>query len=470
MATSSNVESLTPLDTLMPRTYIATLLTFRTTESNSTVKEELQTGLECLFRQLPWLAGRVFPATSTQGQKPSLEIRWDRSNTFPYLIDKGSIPVEYEALSLAGLPPALIPPDIWPAPSMIDESLFLEGAPVFATSFFRFRDNRGLGLCVCMHHHAVDATGFAAVLKLWADNTTGVKGHVLNPAGGRLERLSNALSSDLEGVANMSLDVLFTRHSEYSKLPPALPSSSPPCTCKLFTFPVARINEVKRSLEEHSSGTQTTNSVLCATIWSAVTCVRTERNPNLKEGTSRLITAVNGRRRVSDEIASSANPYLGNVVLYSVSRLAVEDLVAAFDQPAKQSLLIVCNTISRSQSPSIINSRFVAEVYRLAQNVIDYRTIFVGWDLFGARDLTITSWADLGLYEMQFGPRLGKPEFVRVRHADADGVAIILPRKKSWSGASGTGAFNEVVEVMLMLRTDDMDALEQNSTWKGLTS
>ncbi|KAJ8132512.1 hypothetical protein O1611_g1107 [Lasiodiplodia mahajangana] len=94
----------------------------------------------------------------------------------------------------------------------------------------------------------------------------------------------------------------------------------------------------------------------------------------------------------------------------------------------------------------------------------DYRTVFVGWDLFGSRDLTITSWADLGLYNASFGEGLGKPEFVRIPSSPADGVVIVLPRKR------GEGATSEVVEVMVMLRTDDMTVLEKDAAWKNFSA
>jgi hypothetical protein len=111
----------------------------------------------------------------------------------------------------------------------------------------------------------------------------------------------------------------------------------------------------------------------------------------------------------------------------------------------------ICRAIAESQSAARINSCHIAEVYRLADGVEDYKSIFVGWDLFCSTDLTITSWADLDFYNMDFGAKLGKPEFLRLPFMGADGVGIVLPRRRSE---------NEVLEVMIMLRSEDMEVLE----------
>jgi hypothetical protein len=347
---------------------------------------------------------------------------------------------------------------------MIDETLFSRGAPVFAASIFRFADKQGVGLCVCMHHSAVDATGFTEVLRLWTQNMA-VPGSLFNPGDGRLSRLSTALFHDLGVVSAHSLHALFASHPEYSTTPPTLPTSFPPCTSKVFRVPITRITALKQRIEIHIPSIPTTNTVLCALIWSAITHVRKQRNIALAKETSRLATAVNGRQRIGEHFSALENLYLGKIVLYSLSELTAGDLSAFFDQASDKALATVCDAISQSQSPARINTCHIAEIYSLGDRVEDNRTMFVGWDLFRSRDLTITSWANLDLYDMEFGAQLGKPDFVRVPHAEADGVGLILPRRRASARAE---TVDEVVEVMIMLRKDDMNVLEQDSTWRAL--
>ncbi|KAE8323564.1 hypothetical protein BDV39DRAFT_195780 [Aspergillus sergii] len=383
MTNDSYVEQLTPLDLPMPRTYIRVLLGFETAIATPA---------------LPWLSGEVFPATSIQ-HKAALEIRSNAGHT-PTLVDKGSIAASYTAF-------------------MINDALSATGALVSAAGLFRFAD-QGVGLCVWLHHNAVDATRFTEIVQL-----------------------------DLVSLS----EGLFASHHRYSKVPPAMPTGFPPCTSKLLKVSIHQINVLKKTLRYYMSNAPTTNLLLCALIWTTITRVRASRSPVIAGETSRLVTVVNGRKRISENLSVPENPYSGNDMLYSLRSSSV-GVLATSDEEAMRSLAEICVRISQSQSYTKINSRHIAEVYRLVDCMEDYKSLFVDWDLFGSRDLTITSWADLDLYEMDFGPMLGRPKFARFPCMEADGVAIILLRQRDLS--------EEKLKVMAMLHKDDMDSLEND--------
>ncbi|KAE8347281.1 hypothetical protein BDV24DRAFT_173169 [Aspergillus arachidicola] len=393
------VEQLTPLDLPMPRTYIRVLLVFETAIATPA---------------LPWLSGQVFPATSIQ-HKASLEIRSNAGHTRT-LVDKGSIAASYTALSSHVMPMEAIPSEIWPVPSMIDDALSATGAPVFAASLFLFSD-QGVGLCVCLHHNAVDATGFTEIVRLWARSFSDPGFEFSNPPQGRLERLSKALSTYPEEISSLLSKDLFALHPKYSKVLPAMPTEFPSCTSKLFKVSIHRINVLNETLV-----------LLCALIWTTITRVRANRNPAIASETSRLKTA---------------NPYFGNAVLYFLTNCSVELLVTS-DKEALRSLADICDCSSESESHFKINSRHVAEAFRSVDCIEDY------------------SWADLDLYTMHFGPVLGRPKFVIFPCMVVDGVAIILPRQRDSS--------EEEREIMVMLRRDDMGSLESDSMWRSLIS
>lgn len=174
---------------------------------------------------------------------------------------------------------------------------------------------------------------------------------------------------------------------------------------------------------------------------------------------SRLATAVNARQRIGGAFSNSE--FLGNAVFYGLSALPAKALSSSSHINIKE-LVHVCEHVAKSQSVSVINTRHIGEVVQLMERVKDPRSLFVGWDLFGSRDLTITSWADMGLYDFDFGAGVGKPDFVRLPYMEADGVAIVLPRKRN--------AQAEVLEVVIMLRRDHMEALEKNAMWNALFS
>lgn len=457
MGDSTCAEKLAPLDLSMPRTYIRVLLVFEQTGSMLQTTQNFQHGLDKLAKQVYWISGQIFPILSPESAF-SLGIRWD-SNNAPTLVDKGFIKTSYRWASSHGMPAEAIPSDIWPVPSVIDDTLFAAGAPVFAASMFHFADE-GVGLCVCLHHNAVDATGFSEILRLWSRNITD-PGFIFSCSPqSRSERLSEALSFDLQKTSSMPPEDIFTRHPEYSRTPPALPESFPSCRSKLFAISIHWIDILKELMRKYTSTTLTTNTVICALIWTAVTRVRIKSDPSLETKKVRLATAVNGRQRISETFSTTTSPFLGNAVFYSLSSLPAGTLAGSDEAPVR-SLAKICDQITQSQSPSVINSRHIAEVYHLVDLMEDCtKSLFVGWDLFRSRDLTITSWADLDLYGIDFGGGIGKAKYVRLPSMEADGVALILPRQRAVP--------QEVLEIIVMLRSEHMDSLESDLMWQTL--
>ncbi|GLA34476.1 hypothetical protein AnigIFM63309_007025 [Aspergillus niger] len=442
MADHTYVEHLTPLDLPMPRTYIRVLFVFPTTSPTTELSQELQCGLEKLAKQVPWIAGNVFLITSTD-QKASLEIR-HHADKMPRLQDKGQIAASYASLSSQDMPMKSIPLDVWPAlPSLLGNIPSETGDPVFAASFFRFADQ----------------------VRLWAKNilqpSQTYPSYELQGNGDRLVQLSKALAPDLRELSSLSSERLLALHPEYSTQPPVLPKEFASCMSKTFKIPVHWIDVLKELLQKSAERQLTTNVILCALLWTSITRVRAQRNPDLRRQTSRLVTAVNGRSRIPGNLQPMPGnqQYLGNVVLYALANFSCANLATADEDPVR-SLAKICDRISESQSPATIDSRFIAETYRLVDSMEDYRSLFAGWDLFCSRDFTITSWAGLDLYGVDFGPLLGKPEFVRLPCMEADGVAIVLPRRRN--------VCDERLEVMVMLRCDDMESLERDSMWQTL--
>ncbi|PYI35794.1 hypothetical protein BP00DRAFT_333463 [Aspergillus indologenus CBS 114.80] len=340
MTDCDHIEQLTPLDLAMPNTYIRVLLVFPGPEADSTLNtlHTLQTGLAQLSKQIPWLSGRIFPTTDASGRS-TLEIR-SHTGATPTLEDKGTIAASYATLSAQNMPPEAIPGHVWPLPAM-PPGIMEQGIPVFAASVFRFID-RGIGLCICLHHHSVDATGFAAVVRLWAQATT-------------------TTTSRTTGR---------TLSSEHSHL--------------------HHLRTLHTLVQKYTHHEPTTNTLATALLWTTITRVRTRRTPNLltQESNSTLTTAVNGRPRLSPLTPG----YIGNLVLYATATYPAPALATADMDPVR-ALAEICECITQSLSPDKIGERFVAEVYALVQGVEDYRGLYPGWEGFGDRDVTVTSWA-----------------------------------------------------------------------------
>ena len=202
---------------------------------------------------------------------------------------------------------------------------------------------------------------------------------------------------------------------------------------------------------------------MSALIWGSITRARLHRDPTLENKTSRLCTAVNTRQKINQGQFVDESPYFGNAVVYSLSSCSAASLAKSDETPVSE-LARICEEITQSYSESVINPHHIAETCRLIEKLEDYRSLFLGWDLFGSRDLASTSWADLELYNMNFGELLGCPQFIRMPYIEADGIVVVLPRRKAIAGPEDT------LEVMVLLRTDDMASLEIDSMWQTLGS
>ena len=300
-----------------------------------------------------------------------------------------------------------------------------------------------------------------------------------------------------------NLDELFKKHVEYSLEAPKTSNSVPKSglTSKIFRFSAQNLNAAKIALAAHlDSKILTANTILCSILWSCISRVRLDRvrgqaSPSDQERYkySKLGFAINGRRRIGDAFATGKR-YLGNVNLFGIVHLKMDTLVnnntnlpssAGTGQiPLPQSFTEIVQAIAAAIAR--VDATFVSEVISLAEQVPNVRALLPGWSSWNGPDLTITSWASLGTYSVDFGPALGKPDFFRVPYAQADGLCIALPRKeerqpegtcRDTASEEGNAGSRPAplkptlgdIEVVVMLRQDDMQVLERDEIWRTWT-
>ncbi|CAG9952215.1 unnamed protein product [Clonostachys rosea f. rosea IK726] len=468
MNETTNTEQLTPLDLLMPNTYIQLFLTFQTTEPTSLIQSTLQRGLNAATVQLPWLLGRIVPTVMASGNQ-TLQIQWNAKSMPPVITNKGSVESTYEALDSQGMSTQNIPAEMWPLDSQALQGSAMEGAPVFAASIFRFANEEGLGLCICAHHHVFDATGLAELVRLWSLATAGILPVDYSTGLDRVNRLTKALNGSLGVASAHSVEDLWDSHPEFSRSPPAMPSEFPPCFSKLFRISMDKIEKLEQSVSNLMTVTPTTTNIVTAMLWITITRARARRTPALANSTTHLVSAVNCRQRVGLGSKTGSVSYFGNVVQYAMAALSTGDLqvVDVVHETLPLCLAKVCSIISDSQSVDRINSNSVAELCSLVNRTDDPKSIFPGWDLFSSRDLTVTSWNGLDIYNLDFGEALGKPKHIRPPYMEADGVGMIMPRAQ-WTRHDGKEESG--VEVIVMLRRDDLAVLSEDDIWVNFTN
>lgn len=490
----------------MPRTNTSIILLFETADPTKTV-EFLKAGLLRLNQRLPYLKGRVFATETDTESRGRLAIKWSTEDKD---VEMREMRVEgheaenivyprmnFKKLREEGAPLHYFPRCIMPLPAVTDLQPSPD-APVFAVSYTLMDGGVAVGLCV--QHGVMDGTGVVELIRHWADCTRpGDLSIIPGPDGeeplhrDRLLRLATQRVETAEGgEASQHLKrpfrELLSSHPEFSLLSelgstagrPALPPS-PTGACKVFAFDGSKLDAVKTALRASQATSLeaewvTTNSVLCAIMWSCVTRVRVARREGqggLGASVSKLGFAVNGRTRLPPGSAVAAHPFLGNVNLLGMAKMDVSAVGKAGTEcrsAVKDGALSLAQMVEEiAMAIKRITPGHVAEVIDLIDQAPDITDVGLGWNSFHALDLTITSWANMGLYDTDFGDGIGKPELMRVPWMMVDGLLIVLPRKRGLAGSrlnNGTKvAAVESIEVITVLHPEDIAALEKDSVW-----
>ncbi|KAF2246452.1 hypothetical protein BU26DRAFT_520923 [Trematosphaeria pertusa] len=458
---------LSPLDQTMPRAYIPTALVFATKNYELAISH-LQAGLEKTCTQLPWLKGRIIERANERKQ---LAIRWDVTAPTPVIEEKDApegFP-GFAQLVKTGGPAEYFQYGMFPSSCLArNQEVEEPGAPVFGTSCVRIEG--GLVFCASMHHAVMDGSGYGDFVRLWAENTRGSLGSSMAPdpeeplnRGGRLADAIGPPSKRDE----LTIESLLKEHREYKLRssethPPTSSSPSPeaipPGTSKIFTFSVPKLRAVKTSFPPHliEDSFVTVNNVLCAILWSHVSSIRCSRPEHPEPASDSLFGfAVNGRRILG--LNEPTAPFLGNVTLLAQADAHMEELKAvSVEDPTALAPVIY----SIACAALLVDKAYIESLVQLASLLPDLSGMEPGWDAINGPDFNVTSWVYMGLYDCDFGDAVGKPELVRLPCLPVDGLAMILPKRMNSIG-------EETLEVMVVLRTDDMDRLSESETWRS---
>ncbi|KAM5344528.1 hypothetical protein ACJ41O_013064 [Fusarium nematophilum] len=299
----------------------------------------------------------------------------------------------------------------------------------------------GLLLTVGVHHSVCDASALDVIVNTWAQNTATASGSYESFT--TYDGLSNDRSPLMKGMPGANL----VDFPEYTLPPPvdvgtqavtATAFEMPPLAARIFRFSPASLADLKAA-----AGAFSTNDALCAFLWQHMTLARTRSgvlaHPSGGGETSALAFAVNIRSRTSPPLPPT---YLGNASMPCMTtRLAVSALISG--TTVSQAAAAIRKSLGAFSSPArvpltigLLDSRPDPTDFRLAYNA------FLG------PDVVATSWADLKVYESDWGT-LGTVDSLRMPGEGADGVIMILPRLRDGGLEVSVGLGLGVMEKLL---------------------
>jgi hypothetical protein len=407
--------------------------------------DTLETALEKMYTQFPWLSGRVVNEGATANSTGIFKIRIHQGISQLCVKDlrhDASFP-SMEALRLTGFPINALDEDILaPRRTLIDAG-DSSSPEVFLVQVTLI--NGGLLLTFIGHHQAMDGIGQDQIIRLFSK---ACRKEVFTD-----EELEVVDLTARNKIALLdSLDELPT-NLEYQIIDKQSPTTQPhspnppECTWASFTFSKASLEVLKSTATNDSPSTFiSTDDALSAFIWKSVTLARLAHLPPTTPSTFARAADVR-------HLLSISPLYPGFVQNMTYNTLTFQELT---NMPLGVLASHLRSEIDPKTSTLAHDTRALAT---LLSRTADKSCVSFAATMTGASDIFFGSWAKMRSYEYEFGVDLGRAELVkRTRSRNmTEGLMYLMP--KSVSGDIG---------LVVCLSKADMEALRGNTEFAEL--
>ncbi|KAI9733655.1 MAG: hypothetical protein M1834_003257 [Cirrosporium novae-zelandiae] len=437
---------LSSLDQFMIRGTVRQILCFPVKNSSleSEIVATLQYGLDKTVAELPFLAGYVRKEEGTANN--SVEVVYRHGDSVKLKVkDLKDLMMPYQKLAALRMPMSELRAElVSPMPNMPDPTRDKHEVIAVQANFI----NGGLLLSICIHHSVFDGIGFGNVIKILANNCQSVG--ELDTVAVRTEHLDRtALTHGLQPTEPPCALPMLEIKNQIIILenPKDIPVAS-----MLFHFTAPKLAQLKRAATPHRSSSATawisTNDALCAFLWQRITLARSlHLSPTIS---TKLTFAINGRPRLTPPLRQT---YLGNVALNNYTH--TPDIRTLISQPLSTTALAIRSALNA------VTPNYIRTTISYINSVRDVNLLKPCMHNILGPDLFVSSWAEFGVYEADFGRRLGKCEWVRCPWRALDGTVKILPKRIATMGGGDEG-----LEVNVELRKDDLDRLVGDPVWE----
>ncbi|KAK1991666.1 trichothecene 3-O-acetyltransferase [Colletotrichum falcatum] len=430
------LEILGQLPNLNIYTQIAVCFSVEDESSIPSIISTLNNGLERLTAAFPWIAGQVVNEGASGDSTGIFKIQ-PHEATPPLVIkdlrDDVSSPT-MDAMKRAGFPFHMLDESVVAArPTLpIDPALAGKPQPVFIVQATFIQG--GLILTFLGQHQAMDGVGQGQIIDLLSKACRNESFTDDEVAAGNLPRHDIIpLLEDYQSGPEVEPMMVS---------PPKKPSSAPAsCRWAYFDFSASSLRALKSTaMETVKSGYVTTDDAVTAFVWRSVSRARA---PGLSPDEEiKLGRAVDVRGYLG-----VPQKFLGIVHNMTYNSSSLRHLV---DAPLGE---------AARELRSKVDPRALSYSTRAFATVLDRSPDKRGFSFAGKfsldKDLMISSWAKLGLYDQDFGLGLGKPESVRrPQFTPFEGLSYLMPKSRDGS-----------IALAISLSDKDMGRLKEDQEW-----
>ncbi|KAH9907530.1 transferase family-domain-containing protein [Xylariomycetidae sp. FL2044] len=461
MSTLADPTYLSPIDRLMPKAYVSQVICFPSTDPR--IIQQLEDGLSGVALDLPFLLSGVTDSRSQMGashltephQTPGDLISWqDLSSSIDYgLLKNENFPPS--AFNFPEIrPPVTVPP-------------FPDPAPVFRARISLVKG--GCIVLVAVHHRVTDITGLGAILKVWASCCrTGTSAAVgFDSAWLDRKGLVGPLEKNTAAPASTPNLIGLPGVGETTKTAGTGGIAGDYKTA-VFFFAEAKLQELKQVVNQEITGVKpgtwvSTGDIVTALLWSAVTRAQNDLNRpiSLSHDTvtpgvdSTIDFPVNIRAKLQCPLPKD---YVGAAFVMTSATVPLAKLLSLSDDTTapEAGAVALISSIAGAVRESVnnIKEEDIWDMLSYVEAHPDLRTVTYGRRHGG---ISIVSWADEGVYELDWGNIIGRCDAVRVGKMPHRRYPIVLPRiPNSHYGGGG-------LEVILSLEREVIERLQE--TW-----
>lgn len=426
----SKVSNLSPVDWLMPRTYVCQILCFPTTKRG--IFPILKAGLERTVKDIPFLLAGVADQNKPEGavklSEPYQEVGdilsfCDLTRVLDYakLKEKNFSP---KSITTKGILPAALRS---PAP---------DSKPVFRARLLPIKG--GALLFVAAHHSVVDITAVGTILKIWANYCSGGSSPDFGFEQSWLDRgpLSELSVPDAQPLPS-SLPELLQVSDPHGRV-----TATADYETRTFRFPPEALQSLKDSVNEQvaSQGLEadwvSTGDVLTALLWSASAWSESQKGSDTEpdggdSGKTCVATVpVNIRSKIIPPLPAQ---YLGAAFVMAPVEVPRADLLLASEGGNSDKTK---SSEASAEALARIAARVRGAIHRVTDERVralvahirarpDIRDVQIA---MGGGALSFISWAAEGVCELGWGHVLGRCETVRLPNLVAKRYPLVLPR------------------------------------------
>lgn len=413
----------------------------------------LKQGLALTLSEIPFIGGCVVPEGGERG-RVQIQVGEGSGVRFSYRNYTEELPQNawqnsYNKLKAAYFPISALGPGKFSPLATVPTSPTPAVMAVQANFI-----NEGLLLTTCIHHSASDANGLTTVLRVWAQHSRecGVEGL---PPSIALDWKAMDRSTLMNGQAGVDIKEFPEFRVRGGPEVTVLDRVGASSTCPekehcIFYFSPSHLTQLKLAASSNNPAKPwvSTNDALCALLWRHISRARgigsseSEKHDMLPVQFTR---AVEGRRRLSPPLPDD---FLGNCVTWCPATLDIDTLTSP-----SSPLYNVASTLRTAVTH--FDSAHLRGVIGVIDSIPDIANLEItSYDNPG-RSIAVTSLADMGLYQVDWGQGIGQPEYVRTTAAPRTGgvgAAGIFPRLLDGGLEIVLGV---EVETMRRLRADE---------------